>query len=306
MIINSTTQLTENTMISINNDSLTRYLSNLVNALPEIYNQHSRDSHTYKLINSILEVLIENFISKDQDTNITFDQFGTIKLPYQKMGAITSIDLLGLDELIIFSYYYKNRNRYKNVADLGANIGLHSLVLSKCGYNVTCYEPDPRHFEILKRNLMLNNALNVSPINSAVSDKAGVANFVRVVGNTTSSHLEGSKDNAYGELEKFEVKITDIDTVFKNIDFIKMDVEGAESQIILSTGREHWATAEMLLEVGNEKNAHAIFNHLKKIGINAYSQKNGWSLAKTVEEFPKSYKDGSLFITSQNYMTWLE
>ncbi|MDA9920083.1 FkbM family methyltransferase [bacterium] len=192
-----------------------------------------------------------------------------------------------------------------NVADIGANIGLHSIILSRCGYNVTSYEPDPIHFKILKQNLKLNEIKNAKLINAAVSDKDGFSIFVRVIGNSTSSHLEGSKDNAYGDLEKFEVKTIHIDSVFKDIDFIKMDVEGAEGKIILSTGSEHWATTEMLLEVGNEKNASVIFSHLKKIGINAFSQKNGWAIVKTLDDFPKSYKEGSLFISNKDYMSWL-
>ena len=276
-----------------------------IDALPELHGFHNRCSKTYDLLNSILEDSIDNLNLTSKDSHILFEQYGKIIIPYYQMGAVSSLNLFGLDEFIIFAYYWRNRNNYRNVADIGANIGLHSIILSRCGYNVTSYEPDPIHFKILKQNLKLNEIKNAKLINAAVSDKDGFSNFVRVIGNSTSSHLEGSKDNAYGDLEKFEVKTIHIDSVFKDIDFIKMDVEGAEGKIILSTGSEHWATTEMLLEVGNEKNASVIFSHLKKIGINAFSQKNGWAIVKTLDDFPKSYKEGSLFISNKDYMSWL-
>lgn len=279
-------------------------LSLLIDSLPELYQFHDFNSNIYKLFKNILNEEINNNFIKYNESILHFNQFGEIKLPFYQMGAISSLNLFGLDDFIIFAYYWKNKNNYRNVADIGANIGVHSIILSKCGYNVTSYEPDPVHFKILKQNIKLNEIKTANLISSAVSDKDGFSNFVRVIGNSTSSHLEGSKDNAYGDLEKFEVKTINVDSVFKDIDFIKMDVEGAESKIILSTGSEHWATTEMLLEVGNEKNASAIFSHLRKIGINSFSQKNSWEIVKTLEDMPNNYKEGSLFITKKDFMNW--
>ena len=279
-------------------------ISKLLESLPEIYKLHSRSTETYDFINSILLDLISNSELEKKDSFIVFSQFGKIKFPYIEMGSVNSINLFGLDELIIFSYYWRNRKRYKNVADIGANIGLHSIILSKCGFNVKSYEPDPLHFSILNQNLSLNDVNNVTLFNSAVSDKDGIANFVRVIGNTTSSHLKGSKDNAYGDLENISVKTINIDSVFKDTDFIKMDVEGAESLIIQSTTSDHWKKTEMILEVGSPRNASEIFNHLNKIKINSFSQKNGWQIVKTIADLPQNYKEGSLFISNNEFMNW--
>ena len=107
------------------------------------------------------------------------------------MGAIDSIDLFGLDELLIFSFYYRNRGLYKRAIDIGANIGLHSIVLSLCGIKVESYEPDPSHYKKLVRNIELNGISNMIFHQAAVSKENGVMQFVRVLGNTTSSHLVG-------------------------------------------------------------------------------------------------------------------
>src|SRR5690349_11853642 len=75
-------------------------------------------------------------------TPIPFGPFGPLALPYRRMGAIDSVDLFGLDELILFAFYWANRSRYRRSVDIGANIGLHSIVMARCGLAVRSFEPD--------------------------------------------------------------------------------------------------------------------------------------------------------------------
>ena len=62
--------------------------------------------------------------------------------------------------------------------------------------------------------------------------------------------------------------ITDVDyppywmmykKIFLNSDFIKMDVEGEEAKIILSTTKKDWENVDMVMEVGTKKNAEVIY-----------------------------------------------
>jgi len=117
---------------------------------------------------------------------------------------IPSLNLFELDEMILFAFYACNKHRYKNVLDLGANIGLHSIILGLSGFNVNAYEPDPGHFGILLRNLSLNHSENVVAHNLAVAETSKTVEFTRVLGNTMSSHISGSK-KPYGQLEHFTV-----------------------------------------------------------------------------------------------------
>ncbi len=70
---------------------------------------------------------------------IPFGPFGEIVFPYRSMGAVDTIDLFGFDELVLFSFYLANRTRYRRVVDIGANLGLHSIVLSRCEFEVFSY-----------------------------------------------------------------------------------------------------------------------------------------------------------------------
>jgi len=231
-----------------------------------------------------------------EDTKFEFGPFGEIIFPYHSMGAIDSLNLFDYNELLIFSFYWANRRKYRRVIDAGANIGLHSIVLSRCGYMVLAYEPDPLHYEILQENLALNQCNRVSPIRAAISDRANEEVFVRVLGNTTANHISGSKIKPYGELEYVIVRTVDVAPLMGWADLIKLDIEGHEKDVLLATNKNQWRHTDALVEVENEDNAIAIYEHLMSLGVNLYSQKVEWQQVQKVEDMPFNYKEGTLFI----------
>lgn len=188
---------------------------------------------------------------------------------------------------------------------MGANIGLHSIILSKLGYNVTSYEPDPEHLNQLKKNIKINCLDNMPIIyNEAVSVTNGNANFTRVIGNTTGSHLSGAKIKPYGKLEIFEVKTKAFQEIIAENNLIKVDVEGHEAEILCSTVRDHWLKTDAIVEVGTRENASRIYEHFKKINTNLFAQAIGWKKVESEHQMPQSYKDGSLFISQSEEMSW--
>jgi hypothetical protein len=152
----------------------------------------------------------------------------------------------------------------------------------------------------------LNQSANVTVFENAISDKPGTLEFIRVLGNTTGSHLAGAKLNPYGQLERFPVNVLSIESVMSNVDFIKLDAEGQEKLILLATDSNHWKTTDMILEVGSSENALGIFSHMNEIGVNLFSQKLNWNKVTSVEGMPNSYKEGSLFISAKSSMIWSE
>ena len=277
----------------------------LIQSLIENPSQHSRDSSFYKTHEQELLNMLENSdLNSSKSGHESFEPFGDLHFPYREMGAINTIHLFGLDELIIFSYYWANKSRYKNVADLGANIGLHSLIMDKCGFSINSFEPDPIHVGVFQENIVNNKSVNITINQKAISDKPGTMDFIRVLGNTTGSHLAGAKEDPYGELETFSVETSDINAVLLNNDFVKMDIEGQEATAILSTKKDTWANVEMILEVGTEKNAKIIFEYLNEINVNMFSQKTGWNKVSDLADVPTSYKEGSLFLSVADEMSW--
>lgn len=285
--------------------SSTPILESLLLALPSFSNQHAPGSKLYDLLKQIARTEVENLFCDTDSQGKEFKPFGDLVLPYHRMGAIDSLNLFDLDELIMFSFYWVNRETYRRVVDIGANIGLHSIILRKCGFEVRAYEPDPKHFEILQRNLALNNCSSVQVFNAAVSSQAGVMEFVRVLGNTTASHLAGSKANPYGDLERFPVNVEAIGPLMTWADLIKLDIEGHEKETILATNRDHWLNTDALVEVENESNAASIYEHLTTLGVQLFSQKTGWRPVRDVDDVPTGYREGTLFVTCKNEMPWL-
>lgn len=281
----------------------TTILGTLIRTLPSVRDQHRITTGISQLLKLVARREVEALFSGCGAEAKEFSPFGDLIFPYHKMGAIDSLNLFDLNELIIFSFYEANRNRYHRVVDIGANIGLHSIILSKCGFEVRSFEPDPDHFEILRRNLELNQCVNVEANNAAVSAEAGAQEFVRVLGNTTASHLIGSRD-PYGELESFLVDVDSIKPLIEWADLIKIDIEGHESHVLLATSRDDWQTTDALVEIQNDVNARAVYDHFKNLGVNLFSQSVNWSRVDKVEDMPESYRDGTLFITSKSEVPW--
>lgn len=234
---------------------------------------------------------------KNQTEN--FGKFGAVTLPFFRMGQITTLDLFGLDEMLLFTWYRLNIDKYHKVGDLGANVGLHSILMAKLGWLVNAYEADPETTIILKKNLELNSINNVIVNNVAVSSENGQAKFIRIKNNLTGSHLAGAKKNPYGEMETFEVSTIHIKDVMTKCDFFKMDVEGSEASIIKTTGTSDWKSVDAVIEIGSSENREIIFKHFSEIGVKMYSQKNYWRLVSHAEQLPSHHSEGSVFCSSR-------
>lgn len=243
--------------------------------------------------------------------SVSFFSFELL-FPWIEMGGgISSANLFGLDELIIFSFYKQSTSLYKRVADLGANLGLHSAVLASLGYEVTAYEPDPSHSDIAREMLSANSLeKRVEWIQAAVVSKVpatGNVEFVRVNGNSTSSHVAGAKENPYGELSRFSVPCRSFGEIVESCDLIKMDVEGLEGELVSSLSPEICQNLpDIILEVGTQRNALSIFEQAKRLNLNLFSQKNNWNRVIHFDDMPMSYKHGSLFLTRKSKMPWPE
>lgn len=274
----------------------------ILETLAENPARHVHASALYRLCKADARHAVEEMFSSTERVARPFGPFGEISMPFTKMGNITSLDLFGVDELIIFAFYNANRARYRNVIDIGANLGLHSMILARCGFSVRCFEPDPWHYEMLTANLAANK-VDVTTFKEAVSVKDGEAQFVRVLGNTTGSHLAGSKDS-YGEKEVFTVPIRAVAPLFESADFAKIDAEGHEKELLLAATPQLMQKLDIMVEIGNAENAKAVFAHFQSIGIGMYAQKIGWNRVQKLEDVPTSHREGSLFISAKPAMPW--
>ena len=119
-----------------------------------------------------------------------------------------------------------------NVLDVGANIGTHSIILSKVvsGGAVYSMEPQSLVYSILQNNLMLNDCSNVYTYRFAISDSDNEVlamepfSFFGESINNGARRVETSGKNS-GDL----VLSKKLDSFkFPKIDFIKFDIQGSE------------------------------------------------------------------------------
>lgn len=217
-----------------------------------------------------------------------------INFPFITMGNINSIHLFGIDELFILKFYHLKKAKYKNVCDIGANIGLHTTFMSKVGFNVYSFEPDPNHFKILKKNCQ--KLKTVKLFNEAISNKVGEAKFTRIIDNTTGSFLNSNK-KAYGPTKVFNVKTNTIRNLNINFDLIKIDAEGSEVDILSVLRKEDFKKIDIIMEISTVINRKKLWGMKEKFKFNIFSQKNGWQIAKNINALPITHREGSVFLS---------
>jgi FkbM family methyltransferase len=125
--------------------------------------------------------------------------------------------------------------------DVGANIGNHTLTMGQYAKKVYAFEPVPEIFEVLSKNIN-ENKLNkkVKLCNFGLSNNDQILEIaIERSGNIGRSGIVNSgvqsRDSKY-EIQQIQVKTGD-ETVQKysinRVDFIKMDIEGHETEAIL-------------------------------------------------------------------------
>lgn len=148
------------------------------------------------------------------------------------------------------------------VIDAGANIGYYTVLMSRAVGStgkVYAFEPGKECFDLLKRNVEENGCKNVCLINKALSDKEGNIKFyINEKDKASSSLLEEAKHLGTTEWNaehtEVVVKGTTLDKeVIKEVDFMKMDIEGAELNALLGGESLLKTCKRMVIEVPEDR-----------------------------------------------------
>lgn len=127
------------------------------------------------------------------------------------------------------------------VIDIGANIGQYTLIAADIvgGHgHVHSFEPNPANFSELALNVAMNDLQSrCTLIDSAVSDSIGTArlslhppglNVYSTIGNQERAAVLGHKVVATETIDNYVINTHHC----KSVDFIKIDTEGAELQVL--------------------------------------------------------------------------
>ena len=168
----------------------------------------------------------------------------------------------------------------RNVCDFGANVGGFSLLLLSRGVKIDkllCVELNPNTCDRLRYNIF-TNLLNVQSEAKCEVVNAAVCNeeqslVIKLGRGSTADNMKGTHQS--GQIgREFEVDGTTIDILANRmfedeiIDLCKMDIEGAEEDVILGMESKVLSSIRFLLiEIHHARSVTAIIDHLNGVGL---------------------------------------
>jgi FkbM family methyltransferase len=150
------------------------------------------------------------------------------------------------------------------IFDLGANIGITSMYFSNYAKDVYSVEPAKEHIECLKKMLEFNKIKNIHPLNYAIAGKNGKLTLNHNPNKTSYSLIAKTSEKDNEEIDAITIeKLFEI-TGVKHVDFVKMDIEGSEFEVVC--GESFRKVAPMIDQIIIEMHQWAgrNFNQLKE------------------------------------------
>ena len=199
------------------------------------------------------------------------------------------------------------------MVDIGANIGYYTLLMALNQAKVFSYEPEPKNFKLLQKNVNLNNfSSNVKLYNKAVSNYNGFSKLFlagatdlnggvivdRAKGGAPGMHTLSNNRFVIGKrhfVNSIDVEVTKLN--LDKIDFAKIDVEGHELHVL--EGMKILPT-KILIEFNplylqaSGKNYNDFFHFIEKFTIKQISKDGLEEL--DYEELIKSKMSRNLFL----------
>jgi len=140
-----------------------------------------------------------------------------------------------------------------HVVDVGANVGFYSHTFAhavgKEG-TVTAFEPDPVLFAAMSASLRTNQIRNVTAHQMALGDHAGSAHLNRGLLNSGDNRLVAAAEPS-SRRDSVDAQLATLDDVLGGtaVDFIKIDVQGAEMGVLRGMKRTVQANSRLQLFV---------------------------------------------------------
>jgi FkbM family methyltransferase len=169
-------------------------------------------------------------------------------------------------EMHDFTLAMEHVTEFRNALDIGAHVGLWSRRLADRFGQVLSFEPVPDHHECLVKNI--ENTTNVYVYNVAVGNEAGTVYMNQSIENSGMSSIVNDKTG-------LEVSVITVDSLdLKDIDFIKIDVEGFESLVLKGAEKTILESRPVIfMEILNQhKDSSDVFSIMADFGYEQVTQ----------------------------------
>ena len=162
------------------------------------------------------------------------------------------------------------------ILDCGANIGLSIIYFKKLFPNASIigFEPDSKIFDILKYNLKAFGLLDIDLEKRAVWSSETTISFM-VEGADGGRVLQEQREVPQNEVKTVQLK----NFLSQPVDFLKMDIEGAETEVIINCQDRLHHVKNIFIEyhsfVNTSQSLDKILTILKKNGFRYHIQAPG-------------------------------
>jgi len=135
------------------------------------------------------------------------------------------------------------------VVDMGAHIGAFAVRAARLAHRgqVYAYEASAKNYALLTENRQLNNLKNLHIENSAVSDRCGELPLYTPAGNSILGSLLQETSSSIEMVQATTFSDIIAEHALEQIDFLKVDVEGAEFEILFDCSDETLAKIRHLV-----------------------------------------------------------
>lgn len=162
--------------------------------------------------------------------------------------------------------------------DIGANIGLYSIYAGLRKVQVVAFEPSPFNLEFLTRNVNLNglhNIVTVMPISVGMRDQRFASlsgknmNWGHSKNQFESEVKSGDRGSSTWQIRTVGIALRDVTSIFgiPKPNFIKIDVDGIELQILESAGEVLDSVESVLVEINGLEEGRRIGEILTAAGL---------------------------------------
>jgi FkbM family methyltransferase len=198
-----------------------------------------------KMFENPYQVVNLNVLKKIYYKHLTPGKIRTHKLFGNKFYFISPTELMhGFKEIFIEEVYKQNLPPNPYIIDCGANIGLSVIYLKQQFPDavIIAFEPDEENFKLLKKNIESFGYKNVEARKEAVWIED---TFIRFAGEgSMSSRIEAGSSGSTIEVKAIRLR----DLLSKTIDFLKIDIEGAEYRVIIDLADKLHFVKNLFLE----------------------------------------------------------
>jgi len=162
------------------------------------------------------------------------------------------------------------------VVDIGANIGSFSVLAAKKASDgaIFAYEPNKENYHMLLKNKVLNNAYNLFPFNLAIAASKGTMEFFIDKSNTAGHSIYATDSGTMIKVKSDTLKSIFRTNGLKRINYLKIDAEGAEYDILLNTSSDVLRKIDKIVLEYHDYLEH---NH-SCIDLKRYLEKNGFKV----------------------------